>query len=164
MRGFFKGGIFTFNANFWQQFSTSQITIVSSYDEDTNILPTKGKTCNMWDQITCYSSWGWSWRVPVKTVPPPGQLYGRLKVKKHLDDTQLIYTAGYICWVITQSTNNFLSVTLNNKQQTTVLIVKSACFLTILTEVAGTYRTFMSFGKSNWPLGSATTKERTKKC
>lgn len=55
MRGFFKGGIFTFNANFWQQFSTSQITIVSSYDEDTNILPTKGNklvTCEIKSHVT----------------------------------------------------------------------------------------------------------------
>ena len=32
---------FTFRANFWQQFSTSQMTSVSSYDEDTNIVPIK---------------------------------------------------------------------------------------------------------------------------
>ena len=34
-----KGFIFTLRANFWQQLSTSQVTKVSSYDEETNILP-----------------------------------------------------------------------------------------------------------------------------
>ena len=38
----YKNNVFcTFRANFWQQFSTSQMTSVSSYDEDTNIVPIK---------------------------------------------------------------------------------------------------------------------------
>jgi len=43
-----KGFMFTFRANFWQQLSTSQMTKVSSYDEETNILPITGQ--GMYDQ------------------------------------------------------------------------------------------------------------------
>ena len=39
--GWYKKVFFTLRANFWQQFSTSQMTSVSSYDEDTNIVPIK---------------------------------------------------------------------------------------------------------------------------